>query len=389
MLNSMNVKKRKVLFITERRTDYSRLKSIMKAVQKSKKLELQLVVTGIHLLKNFGETKKFIDRDGFKIDAVLPMFLDKDIDDGSSMVKGLGRVLSSMPDVFKKLKPDILFAGFDIGANFAAAITAMHLNIHVLHHEGGERSGTIDEVIRHAITKFSHIHFACSQESMRRIIKLGENSKYVFNVGVPSIQTIKEIKYWDKDKIFKKYNLDSNKKLIIFLQHSVTTEVDSAEDQIEKSAKAINEIINNYKVQVIAIYPNNDAGGRRIIKFLKQSGIKVFPHIDRDDFFRLMKVADVLVGNSSSGIHETPTFGLPTVNVGTRQQFRERGNNVIDADYDVQKIEKAIKKALFNKNFIEKSRKCKNPYDQGDSAKKIVKILETIDLPPIQKVITY
>lgn len=387
-MNTKN-KKRKILFVTERRTDYSRLKSIMKAVQKSKKLELQLLVTGIHLLKDFGETKKYIEKDGFKIDAILPMFSDNDIDDGSSMVKGLSNVLAGMPSIFKKLKPDILFAGFDIGANFASAITAMHLNIHVAHHEGGERSGTIDEVIRHAITKFSHLHFACSDESVKRIIKLGEDPKYVFNVGVPSIQTIKEIEYWDKSKIFKKYDLDKDKKLIIFLQHSVTTEVDSVEDQIRESAKAIKDVINNNKVQAIAIYPNNDAGGRRIVKFLNQSGIRVFPHIDRDDFFRLMKVANILVGNSSSGIHETPTFGLPTVNIGTRQQFRERGANVIDANYEAKDIKIAIEKALFEQKFIQKCKKSKNPYDQGDSAKKIVKILEEIELPPIQKVILY
>lgn len=385
----MKIKKRKILFVTERRTDYSRLKSIMKAVQKSKNLELQLVVTGIHLLKNFGETKKYIEKDGFKIDAVLPMFSDNDKDNGSSMVKGLSRVLNGMPEIIEKLKPDILFAGFDIGANFAAAITAMHLNVHVVHHEGGERSGTIDEVLRHAITKFSHVHFACSEESVKRIIKLGEDSKYVFNVGVPSIQTIKDIEYWSKEKIFKKYRLDPNKKLIIFLQHSVTTEVDSVENQIHESAKALDKIINKYGAQAIAIYPNNDAGGRRIVKFLEKSGIKVFPHIDRDDFFRLMKVADVLVGNSSAGIHETPTFGLPTVNIGTRQQYRERGVNVIDADYDANDIEKAIKKSLLDKKFINKTKKGKNPYDQGNSAEKIVKILEKIKLPPIQKVITY
>lgn len=382
-------KKRKILFVTERRTDYSRLKSIMEAVQKSKKLEMQLLVTGIHLLNDFGKTKKYIEQDGFKIDAVLPMFKEKDIDDGSSMVKGLSRVLAKMPDVIKKLKPDILFAGFDIGANFAAAVTAMHLNVHVVHHEGGERSGTIDEVLRHAITKFSHVHLACSEQSRRRIIKLGENPKFVFSVGVPSIQTIREIKYWDRKKIFKKYGLDPEKKLIIFLQHSVTTEVDAVEQQIRQSAKAINEIIRTHKIQAIAIYPNNDAGGRRIVKFLRQSKIKVFPHIERDDFFRLMKVSDALVGNSSSGIHETPTFGLPTVNIGTRQQFRERGGNVIDAGYIAQDIRKAIEKALFDRKFVRKSRKAKNPYDQGDSARKIVKILETIDLPPIQKVITY
>lgn len=385
----MEGKKRKILFVTERRTDYSRFKPIMRAVQQSEKLQLQLLVTGMHLLKDFGETKRFIDADGFKIDSVLPIFSDDDADDGSSMVKGLSRALLQMPDIFQELKPDIIFAGFDIGANFAAAVCAMHLNICVAHLEGGERSGTIDEVIRHAITKFSHIHFACSRQSALRIICLGENQKYVFNVGVPSIQTIKNISYCSKEEICQRYGLDASKQLIILIQHPVTTEVEEAESQIKQSANAVNKVIREHGVQAIAIYPNNDAGARRIINYLKGSRIKVFAHIANEDFFRLMKVADVLVGNSSSGIHEAPTFGLPTVNIGSRQQFRERGENIIDVENKESDIILAIKKALFDREFIEKAKKGWNPYDQGDTAKHVVKILETMEMPSIQKVITY
>ena len=216
-------KKRKILFITERRADYSRLKPIMKAAQNSKKLEPFLLVTGIHLLKHFGETKKVIEKDGLKIDAVLPIFSENDKDDGAAMVKGMGRALMGMPDIFDKLKPDIIFSGFDIGANFAAAITGMHMNIHVCHIQGGEVSGTVDEVIRHGITKFAHIHFPATEKSARRIIRLGEDPKYVFNVGSPSLDTIKMTNYLPKKEIYKKYNLDPAKKLIIFIQHPVTT----------------------------------------------------------------------------------------------------------------------------------------------------------------------
>lgn len=383
------VKKRKICFISERRADYSRLKPIMKAVQKSKNLKLQLVVTGTHLLKNFGGTKKIIKKDGFKIDAIVPMFSKNDKDDGASMVRGMARTLARLPDIFIKLKPDIIFAGFDLDANLAAAITGMHMNIHVVHLQGGERSGTIDEVLRHACTKFAHIHFAATQQSARRIIKLGEDPKYVFNVGSPSLDTIKSIEYWKKEKIFAKYGLNPNKKTIIFLQHPVTSEVGQVASQINRSIRVIKRICAEVGAQALAIYSNNDAGGKRIIKQIKQSGIKVVPHIVYEDFLRLLKVSDVLVGNSSSGIHEAPSFGLPTVNIGTRQQHRERGKNIIDVNGEERQIYSAIKKALFNRSFINKARRGKNPYDNGNTAAKVVKILESIELPNIQKVINY
>jgi GDP/UDP-N,N'-diacetylbacillosamine 2-epimerase (hydrolysing) len=383
------MKKRKILFITERRADYSRLKPIMKEVQKSPKLEMQLIVTGMHLLKKFGQTKKVIVKDGFRIDKTVPIFSENDNDDGASMVRGMGKALIAFSEIFPKLKPDIVFTGFDIGANFAAGITGMHLNIPVIHIQGGEVSGTVDEVIRHAMTKFSHIHLAATNQSVKRIIKMGENAKYVFNVGSPSLDTIHNIDYPGKEEMAKKYNFDPIKPLIIVLQHPVTTEVDKVETQIRETIDAVREVNKKYGTQALAVYSNNDAGGRRIVDYIKKSGITSYPHISYEDFLRLMRVASVLVGNSSAGIHEAPSLKLPTVNIGTREQFREKGVNTIDVGHKKAEIVKAIEKGLFDKKFINKVKGGKNPYDNGNTAQKVVKILETIELPPIQKVITY
>jgi len=381
--------KRTILFITERRADYSRLKPIMKAVQKSKKLELRLVVTGMHLLKNFGETKRVIETDGFKIDATIPMFKPNAKDDGGSMVEAMGRVLQGLPKVLKKYKPDIVFCGFDLGAHLAAAIAATHMNIHVAHIQGGEVSGTIDEILRHACTKFSHLHFAATEESKKRVQKLGENPKYVYNVGSPSMDTIHAITYPSKKAICKKYGLDPKKKLAIFLQHPVTTEIDRVSNDIQKSIAALSAVQKKHDIEVLAVYSNNDAGGKRIVTELKKSGMTVVPHVVYEDFLRLMNVADVLIGNSSAGIHEAPSFGLPTVNIGSRQQHRERGVNAIDAPNQKSKIEHAITKCLVDKKFIKRVQSGVNPYDNGNTSNQIVKILETVKLPPIQKVITY
>lgn len=381
--------KKKILFITERRADYSRLKPIMRLVQKSPKLEMLLIVTGMHLLKKFGETKKVILKDGFKIDKVVPIFDENDKDDGASMVRGMGKALIAFSEIFPKLAPDIVFTGFDIGANFAAGITGMHLNIPVVHIQGGEVSGTIDEVIRHAMTKFSHIHFAATDQSVKRIIKMGEDPRYVFNVGSPSLDTIRNIDYPSKNKLAKKYKFDFEKPLIIVLQHPVTTEVDKVVSQIKETIDAVREVNKKHGTQALAVYSNNDAGGRRIVEYIKKSGITSYPHIQYEDFLRLMKVASVLVGNSSAGIHEAPSLKLPTINIGTREQLRERGVNVLDVNHDKTKIVQAIERALFDKKFISKVRHGVNPYDGGSTAQKVVKILETIELPPIQKVITY
>lgn len=382
-------KKRKILFVTERRADYSRLKPIMEQVMKSPKLELQLVATGLHLSKEFGDTRKVVEKDGFKIDLLLPIYKKNDADDGKTMAHAFGSFVHSLTDAISKLKPDVIFCGFDLGAHLAAAVVGMHLNIPVAHIQGGERSGTIDEVLRHAITKFSHLHFVATKESKERVIKLGEDPKYVFLVGSPSLDTIHSIKYESREKVFKKYGINPSKKLVILAQHPVTTEVDMVVRQITETITALNTLKKKEDIEVIAIYSNNDSGGKRIVKELKKSGFMVFPHLVYEDYLRLLKVSNALIGNSSAGIHEAPSFGLPTVNIGTRQQYRERGENLLDVRCDRKEIEQATRKALFDQNFIIKVKNGKNPYDFGKAAPKILKILERIKLPPVQKVITY
>lgn len=383
------MKKRKILFVTERRADYSRLKPIMRLVQTSPKLTLQLALTGLHLLKSFGETKKVVEKDGFKVDAAFPVFRTHDRDNGGTMARALSQYIAKLTDVVEKLKPDLIFCGFDLDAHLAAAIVGMHLNIPVAHIQGGERSGTIDEVLRHAITKFSHIHFVATRESRERVIRLGEDPRYVFLVGSPSLDTIRRISYPKKSILAKKYGFDQRKKLIIFLQHPVTTEVEHVESQIRESIAALNSAKRLHDADVLAIYSNNDAGGKRIVKHLKASGFQVFPHIPYEDFLRLLNVADVLVGNSSTGIHEAPSFGLPTVNIGSRQQYRERGMNIIDVPNDRGKIARAIKRALFDEHWRSKVKRAENPYDQGNTAHRIVRTLEKMKLPDVQKVLPY
>src|SRR3989338_2510837 len=167
-------RKRKILLVTERRADYSRLKPIMRLVKKSTKLELQLVVTGVHLLKSFGETKRILEADGFRADREIPVLRASDKDDGAAMARAFGQYVLNLTDAVEKLKPDIIFCGFDLGAHLAAALVGVHLNIPVAHLQGGERSGIIDEMLRHATTKFSHLHFVATKESRERVIKLGE-----------------------------------------------------------------------------------------------------------------------------------------------------------------------------------------------------------------------
>lgn len=381
--------KRKILFVTERRADYSRLKPIMRLVRKSPKLSLQLVVTGNHLLKSFGETKRVIERDGFRIDAILPVFTLKDKDDGATMARAFGHYVLKLTGAIERLKPDVVFCGFDLGAHLAAAVVGMHLNIPVAHIQGGERSGTIDEVLRHATTKFSHLHFVATKESRERVIRLGEDPRHVFFVGSPSLDTIESISYPPRTTIFKQYGLDPKKPLIIFSQHPVTTEADDVERQIGESIAAVRNVARAVGAEVLAIYSNNDAGGKRIVAHLKQSGFTVFPHIVYEDYLRLMKHARAMVGNSSAAIHEAPSFGLPAVSVGTRQQYREKGRNIIEAPNQRMAIERALVRAMTDVKLRAAVKCAKNPYDHGNTARRVVRILETIALPPVQKVLRY
>ena len=374
----------KVFVLIERRADYSRYRPILTRMKEDSFFEIHLVVTGICLLDLHGKDINYIESDGFVINAKIPMFQEGNPDNGAEMVRSMARVLEGVTNELESSKPDLVLSGFDIGGNFAVTIAAAHMNIPVAHIQGGEVTGSIDESIRHAMSKFSHIHFPATQDAKNRLIRLGENPKDIYVTGCPSIDILVNTPYMDKEDLEKEFDVDFSKPLLLMIQHPVTTEAKSSLDQIKETINAI----KNKGVQAIVLLPNNDAGHAKIIEEIKKSGLKWLPSLSTIKFVNLYRNAWALIGNSSSGIHETPSLKIPAINIGNRQMGRERAANVIDVPNDQVLIEQAIEKALFDEDFRHFVRGIENPYGTGNSAETIVDLLKTIDLEKvsIQKV---
>ena len=380
--------KRKILYITGTRADYGLMKSVLREIENHPKLELEVIATGMHLMPEFGMTINEIKKDGFKIHEIAATY---EQDNKQSMANFVGKFIQLLTDKVKKIKPDIIMVLGDRGEMLAGVIVGTYLTIPVAHIHGGDISSTVDEIVRHAITKLAHIHFPATEKSAERIIKMGEDPSNVFVVGAPGLDIILNENLIEPTKLSEKYNLDLSEPILLVIQHPVTTEVDDAPTQIRETLEAISEL----RYQTILIYPNADAGGRNMIKVIKEYEkhpfIKIFKNIPYKEYLSLMNIASVMVGNSSSGIIEAPSFGLPVVNIGTRQEGRQRAENVIDVDYDKEQIKAAIKKALYDEVFKEKVRNCNNPYGDGKAGVRIADILSKIkiDTNLLQKKITY
>ena len=370
--------KRKIVVTTGTREEYGILRPILKLIQKSKKLELYLVVTGTHLSKKHGFTINEIKKDGFKIFKTISMIPKKDT--GYFISIALGKAIIDFSDIFYKVKPDINLILGDRDEMLASSIAAYHMNIPNAHIHGGDKSGGIDEYTRHAITKISNIHFTASKVSKKRIIKLGENSKYVFLTGSPSIDEIFSNKITNKNELEKKYNLKFNGDEILLLYHPVTTESELS----EKNIKIILNAIMHLRKNTIAILPNNDAGSKKIYDYLKLFSrkydfIKLYASLPRQDFFGMLQNCGVLVGNSSSGVIEASYFEIPVVNIGKRQAGREKGACVFDVkEISTNSIRIAISNAMRNTKPYNKFNKY--IYGNGNASKKIVGLLEKISL---------
>jgi GDP/UDP-N,N'-diacetylbacillosamine 2-epimerase (hydrolysing) len=374
----------KVFVLIERRADYSRYKPILTKMKEDSFFEIYLVVTGICLLDLHGKDINYIENDGFTINAKIPMFEEGNPDNGAEMVRSMARVLEGVTNELEKSKPDLVLSGFDIGGNFAVTIAAAHMNIPVAHIQGGEVTGSIDESIRHAMSKFSHVHFPATEDARKRLIRLGENPKDIYVTGCPSIDVLMNTPYLPKEELEKEFEIDFSKPFLLMIQHPVTTEAKSSFDQIKETINAI----KNKGIQAIVLLPNNDAGHAKIIDEIKNSGLKWLPSLSTEKFVNLYRNAWALIGNSSSGIHETPSLKIPAINIGNRQMGRERATNVIDVPNDQHQIELAIDKAIFDTEFRDFVSKIENPYGKGDSAEIIVNLLKTIDFSKvsIQKV---
>src|SRR3989338_1687999 len=247
-------RKLKVVIVSERRADYSRFKPIMSLMKSDNFFDYYLIVTGISLLKSRGSDIDIIKNDGFKIAKVIRMYKENAPDTGAEMTRSYGRVMIGLADFFEQIKPDLILTGFDIGANFAAAVVGAHMNIPVAHIQGGEVTGSIDESLRHATTKFSHIHFPATYDAASRLRRMGEDPKYIFTVGCPSIDTLLQAPRLSKKEVSDLIGLDSSKPYVLVVQHPVTTEIEKTGWQIRQTIQAVKEL----GIQGVILYPNNE-----------------------------------------------------------------------------------------------------------------------------------
>ncbi len=359
---------KKILYISGTRADYGLIKETLLAIKEHPQLEIEIAATGMHLMPEFGSTLKEIKKDGFKIHKIEAVFQK---DNREAMVKFISEFISKLLKKIKSIRPDIIFVLGDRTEALGGAISGAYLGIPVVHAHGGEVTSTIDEFNRHAITKFSHIHFPATKKSAQRIIKMGEDAWRVFQVGAPGLDSILSKKLLSKKEIAEKYN---NPALLV-VQHPVTAEINHASKQMRETMEAVKEIGE----QTIVIYPNADPGSRKMIKVIekyrKYPFIQIYKSISHKDYLSLMKTAKVIIGNSSSGIIEASSFNLGVINIGTRQEGRERAVNVIDVGYDRNQIKRAFK--TISKKKLKNS---KNPYGDGQTSQRIVKILADLDI---------
>lgn len=361
----------------------------MREIKNSEKLNLVLFVGASALLDKFGEVIKIVEEDGFKVnEKIYTIFEGENL---ITMAKSAGMGLIELPSLLHKYSPDFFLIVGDRFEMLTAAIAALYMNIPIVHTMGGELSGTVDEIIRHAITKISHVHFPANELARKTIIQMGENEEFVFNVGCPRIDSIKEILETDYDKdiinqIIRKNGVgsifDINNGFLLVSQHPVTTEFGLGEQQITNTLNAVSEVSKEYNYPVIMLWPNVDAGSDHIsrgIRKFRERGLDkqfhFFKNLPLNIYIWLMDKTACLIGNSSSGIREGAFIGTPVVNIGTRQSDRARGKNVIDVSYNSDEIKKAIITQIKHGKYPS------DPiYGTGNAAKKIVSILENIDV---------
>ena len=370
---------RKICIVIGSRANYSSIKSLMRAIQRHPALELQLIVGASALLDRFGAVVDVIEADGFRVDARVNMIIEGETP--VTMAKSTGLGLMELPTLFDVLKPDAVVTVGDRFETIATAIAAAYMNIPLAHTMGGEVTGTIDESIRHAITKLAHIHFPASADAAARIVAMGEDPATVYHVGCPRIDLVNEIAR--ADDALPEVNqvdgvgghLDLSRPFLLVSQHPVTTEYGDGERQITETLMALHELA----MPTIMLWPNVDAGSEDIARGIRKyreshahEHIRFYKNFPVETFVRLMKRCAVMVGNSSAAIREGAFLGVPAVNIGSRQEGRERSSNVIDVGYDRAEIRAAIQRQLAHGRHTPE-----HIYGDGRAGERIADILAT------------
>lgn len=382
--------KRKVCVVVGSRANYASIRSALRAIQDHQDLDLQLVVSASALLDRYGSVIDVIEQDGFEIAARVFILIEGETP--TTMAKSTGLGLIELPTVMDNLRPDVVLTVGDRFETMSTTLSAAYMNIPIAHTMGGEVSGSIDESIRHAVTKFAYVHFPACEDARERIIRLGEDSERVHNVGCPRIDLVNEVLSVQTDPpvglldegVGPRFSLEQP--FLLMSQHPVTTEYSGGEYQIEQTLAAISSL----GMPTIALWPNADAGSEDIARGMRKFResnpdypIHFFKNLPPETYVFLMSKTACLVGNSSSAIREGAFIGTPAVNIGTRQSSRQRGSNVIDADHDVDAIVDAIKDRLERGPFISEP-----IYGDGKAGLRIAEILSECELSA-QKRITY
>lgn len=376
---------RKICVITGSRAEYGLLRNVMEEIEKNQVLVLQLVATGMHLSPEFGLTYHEIENDGFTINRKVELLLSSDSPVGVTKSIGLGII--GFSDVLSDLAPDVVLVLGDRFEILAAVTAAMMLSIPVAHLHGGELTeGAVDESIRHSITKMSHLHFVATDEYRDRVIQLGEQPDKVYMVGGLAIDNIINSPLFDKSELESSLGIRFGKRNLLVTFHPVTLEGDASENQMSELLSALNELQNT---QLIFTMPNADANGRVIFDMIKEytdahDNAYVFTSLGYKRYLSCMKFVDGVVGNSSSGLIEAPSFNKGTINIGDRQKGRIKAESVIDSLPDKHSISDALEK-LYSKSFQDKLVNVKNPYGNGGASKRVVEVLENVSLDNILK----
>ena len=372
---------RKIAVFTGTRAEYGLLYWIIKGIHESTQAELQLYAGGMHLSPEFGRTVSQIENDGFPIKDYLDFLLSSDSPTG--IAKSMGLALISAIDAFQRNKPDLLVVLGDRFESMAICQAAMVSCIPIAHIHGGELTeGLIDEAVRHSITKMSHLHFTATEEYRRRVIQLGEQPDRVYNFGAPGVDSIKKFELLPKAELSKSINFNLDNPYMVITYHPVTLDKHGAIEALDSLLNVLNEY-SDYKF--VITYPNADTHGRALIKKLDEfyaanpEKVLLVRSLGQLRYLSLLKYCAVVVGNSSSGLIEAPSFNVPTVNIGTRQKGRISGETVISCGETKMDIQHAIATAL-SEDFKSKCNGSTNPYGNGDSSSNIVRVLTEINL---------
>jgi UDP-hydrolysing UDP-N-acetyl-D-glucosamine 2-epimerase len=372
---------RKVCSITGSRADYGLMQPVYRAIASEPALTLDLVVTGMHFLPEFAASLAEVRGDGLGTLHELPEPAGRD--DGLAMAVAIGRRTEAIAAVFDRIRPDIILLQGDRGEMLSAAIAAAHMDIPIVHMSGGDVSGTIDDSVRNAISKFAHFHLTNSAPSSRRLLEIGEPAARILEVGEPGLDQLLQLEPVPRTEIEAKFALTPGEPYLVATMHPVTGETDQARLQMRTLLQALETI----GLPAIFTHPNSDAGGREMRDELESwSGrafLRILPHAGSRLYLSLVRHAAAVVGNSSSGLFDTPTLRVPAVNIGSRQTGRLRAENVIDAPaLDAAAIARAVDHALHDPAFRLAVQSCRNPFGDGHAAERTVAVLKSLRLDP-------